>query len=432
MENKVIKAGLLGAGTVGGGTFRLLQMRKDELVNRVGANIEITKVLVRNPNKKREGFPMEVLTDNWESIINDPEISIVIELMGGIEPARTYITQALEHGKHVVTANKDLIATHGFELMNLADKMHCDLLFEAAVAGGIPIIRPLRECLEGNNITEVMGIVNGTTNFILTEMTQKGMAYSIALKQAQELGYAEADPTADVEGLDAGRKVAILASLAFHTKVTFDDVDIKGISAITAEDISFAKQLGFVIKLIGIARNTDGEVEAGVAPMMIPMSHPLANVNGSFNAIFLHGDAVDDAMFQGRGAGSLPTASAVVGDIIAIARNTMCGCNGRIGNRCYNTLPIQASGDAKHKFFMRVVVEDKPGMLAQLASILGGCDVGISQVVQTNDKEADGLAELVIITHSVPTRSIEAALAAFRSLPSVREVSSVIRVYGQN
>lgn len=432
MENKVIKAGLLGAGTVGGGTFRLLQMRKDDLMGRVGANIEITKVLVRDPSKKREGFPAEVLTGSWESIINDPEISIVIELMGGIEPARTYITEALKAGKHVVTANKDLIATHGFELMDLADSMHCDLLFEAAVAGGIPIIRPLRECLEGNNITEVMGIVNGTTNFILTEMTQKGMDYSVALKQAQELGFAEADPTADVEGLDAGRKVAILASLAFHSRVTFSDVDIKGISSITAEDIYYAKQLGYTIKLIGIARNANGEIEAGVAPMMIPDGHPLANVNGSFNAIFLHGDAVDDAMFQGRGAGSLPTASAVVGDIIAIARNMLCGCNGRIANRCTGTLPVQQPGDAEHKYFVRMLVEDRPGILAQLASILGGCDVGISQVIQTNDKEDDEVAELVLITHCVPGSRVESALGAFRALPAVRKVSSVIRVYGKN
>ena len=432
MENKVIKAGLLGAGTVGGGTFRLLRMRKDDLPARVGAGIEITKVLVRDASRKREGFPQEVLTDNWESIINDPEISIIIELMGGIEPARTYITEALKRGKHVVTANKDLIATHGFELMNLADENHCDLLFEAAVAGAIPIIRPLRECLEGNDISEVMGIVNGTTNFILTEMTQKGMDYSVALKQAQELGFAEADPTADVEGLDAGRKVAILASLAFHTKVTFGDVDIKGISSISAEDILFAKQLGYVIKLIGTARKVNGEVEASVAPTMIPVEHPLANVNGSFNAIFLHGDAVDDVMFQGRGAGSLPTASAVVGDIIAVSRNMLCGCSGRIGNRCTNTLPIQDPGDTEHKFFLRMLVEDRPGILAQLASILGGCGVGISQIVQTTAAGNDGMAELVIITHNTPVRQLDAALSAFASLPTIHKIHSVIRVYGQD
>ena len=431
-EKRVIKAALLGAGTVGSGTYRLLQLRENEMTDRVGAAVEITRVLVRDTSRKREGFPQEIFTSDWRSIVEDAEISIIIELMGGIEPARTYITEALEHGKNVVTANKDLMAAHGFELMDLADAHHCDLLFEAAVAGGIPIIRPLRECLEGNDITEVMGIVNGTTNYILTKMTQKGMDYSAALKKAQDLGFAEADPTADVEGLDAGRKVAILASLAFHARVTFDDVDIKGISSITADDIRFAKQLGYVLKLIGIARKTNGSIEAGVAPMMIPEDHPLAAVNGSFNAIFLHGDAVDDAMFQGRGAGALPTASAVVGDIIAISRNMLAGCCGRISNRCTKQLPIQQHGDAEHKFFLRMLVEDKPGILAQLASVLGGCNVGISQVIQTNEMEDDNMAELVIITHRVQTRQLEGALMAFSAMPAIRKIASVIRVYSKS
>lgn len=431
MGNRVIKAALLGAGTVGGGTYRLLEMRRDELEKKTGARVEIKRVLVRDAKKPRAGFPQAILTDDWQSIINDREIEIVIELMGGLEPAGTYITEALMRGKHVVTANKDLMAVRGSELMDLAEAQHCDLLFEASVAGGIPILRPLRECLEGNDITEVMGIVNGTTNFILTNMTQKGMEYAVALKQAQELGFAEADPTADVEGLDAGRKVAILASLAFHAEVTFDDVDIKGISAITKDDIRYAKQLGYVLKLIGIARKVNGQIEAGVAPMMIPEEHPLASVNGSFNAIFLHGDAVDDAMFQGRGAGAMPTASAVMGDIIAIARNITHDCCGRLGNMCDQRIPIQNRGDAEHRFFLRLQVEDKPGILAQLASVLGGCNVGISRVIQTNEAEDDDVAELVMITHKAATRQLEGALTAFGAMPAIRKIASVIRVYGK-
>ena len=314
-----IKAALLGAGTVGGGVYKLIEKRKSEMPSKIQAELTITKVLVKNLNKKREGIPDEVLTDDWQGILDDPEISIVIELMGGIEPARTYILEALKAGKNVVTANKDLLAEHGKELMDAAEEYHKDLYFEAAVGGGIPIIRPLKECLAGNNITEVMGIVNGTTNYILTKMTQEGMDFGEALKQAQELGFAEADPTADVEGLDAGRKMAILASIAFHSRVTFDDVEIKGISGITARDIKYAGEFGYVLKLLGVARNVNDKIEVSVSPVMIPEQHPLAKVNDSFNAVFVHGDAVDDAMFQGRGAGEFPTASAVVGDVIATA-----------------------------------------------------------------------------------------------------------------
>ena len=339
-----ISAALLGAGTVGGGVYRLLKKRKDEMPFKIQAELEISRVLVRNPGKKREGIPQEILTDDWEGILKDPKIRIVIELMGGIEPARTYILQALEAGKHVVTANKDLMAAHGRELMDAAQRHHCDLQFEAAVGGGIPIIRPLKECLAGNEITEVMGIVNGTTNYILTRMTEDGMDFAEALKKAQELGFAEADPTSDIEGLDAGRKMAILASIAFHSRVTFQDVDVKGITKITAKDIQYAKEFGYTLKLLGVARNTDGEMEVGVFPMMIPSSHPLAHVKDAFNAVFVHGDAVDDAMFQGKGAGEMPTASAVMGDLIAVARNMQYGCCGRIGCSCYRDLPMKASG----------------------------------------------------------------------------------------
>lgn len=424
-----IKAALLGAGTVGGGVYKLVERRAAEMPDKAGAELKITKVLVKNLQKKREGIPSEVLTDDWEGIIHDPEISIVIELMGGVEPARTYILQALEAGKNVVTANKDLLAEHGQELMEAAERNHCDLCFEAAVGGGIPIIRPLKECLAGNEITEVMGIVNGTTNYILTKMTQEGWDFDDALKEAQRLGFAEADPTADVEGLDAGRKMAILASIAFHSRVTFKDVDVKGITKITAKDIQYAKEFGYTLKLLGVARNEEGKMEVGVSPMMIPSTHPLANVNDSFNAVFVHGDAVDDAMFQGRGAGEFPTASAVVGDLISVARDMQYDCCGRIGCSCYKNLSMKPAGEARHKYFLRLIVEDRTGILAGVAGVLGNNGVSINQVIQK--PAVDGVAELVVITDKVETRHLNDALMIFGEMSMIREVASVIRVYTQ-
>ena len=426
---KEIKVALLGAGTVGGGVYKLVERRAAEMPDKVGAELKITKVLVKNLQKKREGIPSEVLTDDWEGIIHDPEISIVIELMGGVEPARTYILQALEAGKNVVTANKDLLAEHGQELMEAAERNHRDLCFEAAVGGGIPIIRPLKECLAGNEITEVMGIVNGTTNYILTKMTQEGWDFDDALKEAQRLGFAEADPTADVEGLDAGRKMAILASIAFHSRVTFKDVDVKGITKITAKDIQYAKEFGYTLKLLGVARNEEGKMEVGVSPMMIPSTHPLANVNDSFNAVFVHGDAVDDAMFQGRGAGEFPTASAVVGDLISVARDMQYDCCGRIGCSCYKNLPMKPAGEARHKYFLRLIVEDRTGILAGVAGVLGNNGVSINQVIQK--PAVNGVAELVVITDKVETRHLNDALMIFGEMSMIREVASVIRVYTQ-
>ena len=424
---KVIKAALLGAGTVGGGVYKLLERRTDEMQRITGADLEIAKILVRDKTKLRPGIPQEKYVDDFSEILNDPGISVVIELMGGIEPARSCIDAALSAGKHVVTANKDLLAVHGFELAKVAAEHGCDLRFEAAVAGGIPIVTPLMGCLEGNDITEVMGIVNGTTNFILTKMTNEGMDYADALKEAQELGFAESDPTADVEGLDAARKVAILASLAFHSKVTFADVPTEGITKITAKDIGYAGEMGYVIKLIGIARKTDGEIEVGVSPMMIPRRHPLASVGGSFNAVFVHGDALDDAMFQGRGAGEFPTASAVVGDLIAVSRDILAGCCGRLRLNPYRDLPLQERGAAEHRFFLRLRVEDRPGILAGIASVLGNNGIGISQVIQK--QRTEDTAEVVVITDRVQNRHMNDALAIFRGMSVIKSIASVIRVY---
>ena len=325
MEN--VQIALLGLGTVGTGVYKVLKAQKEEISHKVGTEIQLKKILVRNTKKAAEKLDdPSVLTTEWKSILDDPEISVVVEVMGGIEPARSYILDALHAGKSVVTANKDLLASHGKELMDAAAEAKVDLLFEASVAGGIPIIRPLKECLAGNQISEVMGIVNGTTNFILTKMAEEGMEFKEALALATELGYAEADPTADIEGLDAARKMAILASIAFHSRVTFDDVYTEGITKITATDIRYAKEMGCDIKLLGMAKNTQEGIETRVQPMLIPSTHPLASVRDSFNAVFVHGDAVDDTMFYGRGAGELPTASAVVGDILDAVRNMVFHC----------------------------------------------------------------------------------------------------------
>lgn len=427
MNTKKIKVALLGVGTVGTGVYKLIQRRADVMVRTIGAQMEVSKILVHNLNKQREGIDASLLTDNWQEIVNDPEIQIVVEVMGGIEPARTMIIEALHAGKHVVTANKDLLAVHGKELLDAAEEKHCDLLFEAAVAGGIPIIRPLKQCLAGNEIDEVIGIVNGTTNYILTKMFEENMSFEEALAKATELGYAEADPTADVEGLDAGRKVAIMASIAFHSRVVFDDVYTEGITKITSDDIAYAKEFDSVIKLLGVAHNTEGGIEVGVYPMLLNKEHPLASVRDSFNAVFVHGDAVDDAMFYGRGAGELPTASAVMGDIIDVARNIEYGCNGRISCTCYRETPIKKFDEVENKFFLRMQVKNQPGVLASIATVFGSHGVSIARVVQKHIKGDQ--AELVIVTDKVREDYLKNALEQLRDSENIFEISSAIREY---
>lgn len=427
MEQAVRKIALLGMGTVGGGVYEIIEKQKEEMPFKIGAALEVVKVLVRNKAKYADRIPAEKLTDVWEDVISDDSIDIVVEVMGGIEPARTYIKAALEKGKHVVTANKDLMAMHGHELLELAGEHHCDLLFEAAVAGGIPIIRPLKQCLAGNNITEIMGIINGTTNFILTKMKEDGMDFGEALQLATDLGYAEADPTADIEGYDAGRKLAIMASIAFHTSVTFDDVFTEGITKITAKDMRYAKEMGCSIKLLGIAKNTETGIEVKVHPTMIPENHPLAAVNDSFNAVFVHGDAVDDAMFYGRGAGALPTGSAVVGDIMDVARNMLFHCNGRIGCSCYKNLPIKQIGDTTSRYYIRMRLEDRAGTLAAMAGVFAENDASIAILLQKETIEND--AEIVVVTHEVAEKKFMDAIKEFSSMEMVKEISSIIRVY---
>ena len=428
MEN--VQIALLGLGTVGTGVYKVLKAQKEEISHKVGTEIQLKKILVRNTKKAAEKLDdPSVLTTEWKSILEDPEISVVVEVMGGIEPARSYILDALHAGKSVVTANKDLLASHGKELMDASAEAKVDLLFEASVAGGIPIIRPLKECLAGNQISEVMGIVNGTTNFILTKMAEEGMEFQEALALATELGYAEADPTADIEGLDAARKMAILASIAFHSRVTFDEVSTEGITKITATDIRYAKDMGCDIKLLGMAKNTPEGIETRVQPMLIPSTHPLASVRDSFNAVFVHGDAVDDTMFYGRGAGELPTASAVVGDILDAVRNMVFHCRGRIGCTCYKEIPMKKMENVSSAYFLRMQVENRSGVLANIAGVFGNNNVSISQIIQKSKKK--NRAEIVVITDEVKEKNFQDSLAVISGMSAVGEISSMIRVYGQ-
>lgn len=424
---KKIKIGLLGLGTVGTGVYKLIGRRADSMEKTIGAELEIKKILVHNMNKKRDGIDPSLLTDDWREIVEDDEIQIIVEVMGGMEPAKTIILEALRAGKNVVSANKDLIAEEGRILLDTAQENGKDFLFEAAVAGGIPIIRPLKQCLAANEISDVLGIVNGTTNYILTKMFEDGMEFEDALRQAQELGYAEADPTADVEGLDAGRKAAIMASIAFHSRVVFSDVYTEGITKITAADIEYAREFDSVIKLLGVARSTETGIEVGVYPMMIGKDHPLASVRDSFNAVFIHGDAVDDAMFYGRGAGEMPTASAVVGDVIDAARDLAYGCTGRISCTCYRQIPVKDFGEVENKFFLRMQVENRPGVLAQIACVFGEHNVSIARVVQKNARKDQ--AELVIVTEKVKEKHMKNALGELGGMDSISEISSVIREY---
>lgn len=428
MKKDVIQVALLGLGTVGTGVYKVMKMQEPEMPQKLNTVLKIKKILVRNLEKAaRKVDDPSLLTNDWQEIIQDDSIDIVIEVMGGLEPAGTYIKEALLAGKNVVTANKDLIAVRGGELLEAAERTGKDLKFEASVAGAIPIINPLKHSLAANHISEVMGIVNGTTNFILSKMTEEGMDYYQALRIATDLGYAEADPTADVEGHDAGRKMAIMASIAFHSRVTFPDVYTEGITRITAKDIQYAKELGRVIKLLGVAKNTPEGVEVRVHPMLIPTSHPLAAVSGSYNAVFVHADAADDVMFYGRGAGELPTASAVMGDVVEVAKNIINDATGADGCGCYKKLPIKNIDDIISRYFLRMEVEDKPGVLATVASVLGNNGVSIAQVVQ-KAKEGD-YAEIVVVTDHVRERHLRDALLTFEGMSMIKNVSALIRVH---
>jgi len=402
-------------------------MNADIIAGRSGAYIEIKKILVRDAKKQRPEVNGILLTDNFDEILDDEEISIVVEVMGGLSPARDYMLRSMAAGKHVVTANKDVIAQHLSELYTAANENTVDFLYEASVGGGIPIIKPLKECLTANKISEIMGVINGTTNYMLTKMTEKHISYDAVLRRAQEKGYAEANPSADVDGLDAARKAAILASLAFDTVIEFEDVSVEGISHITEDDIEYGLNLGYVIKLLAVGRNTDDGIDVRVHPVFLPKTHPLASVNGVFNAVFVRGDVIGDAMFYGRGAGALPTASAVVADIIEVVRDIVSGTTGRMKYRIGERKKLCPVEKTRSSYYLRLVVADEPGVLGEIATTFGRAKVSLKSVIQARWTE-DGDAEIVAVTHVVTHAAASAAAEALRALPVVREVRSLIRV----
>jgi homoserine dehydrogenase len=422
---RTLTVGLLGCGIVGSGVVRLLTEHADDIAARLGARLELGPVAVRNVSRDR-GLEVPRLTAEASDVVDDPDVDIVVEVMGGIEPARTLISAALEQGKPVVTANKELISTLGAELLELAAAKGTRLEYEAAVAGGIPIIKPLKESLAGDRVRKVLGILNGTTNYVLTKMTEDGVTFGEALADAQHLGYAERDPAADIEGYDAAAKAAILASIAFDARVVAGDVYREGITAVSEVDIAHARRMGYVVKLLAIAEDDGEAIGVRVHPALVPAAHPLASVRESFNAVFVQGDAVGDLMFYGRGAGSLPTASAVLGDIVTVGRSLL-STERPGGGFPAARRPIRPFDETVVQYYVLLDVADEPGVLAGVASAFGDHSVSIKSVWQ--DGEGDH-AQLLLITHASRERDVQATLHDLRELPSVRDVASVMRVEG--
>ena len=426
-----LRVALLGCGTVGSQVLRLLGEQSEDLAARIGRRVEVAGIAVRRPAHHPD-VPAHLLTTDARGLVTRPDVDLVVEVIGGIEPARTLMLAAFEAGKSVVSANKALLADDGVELHAAAAKAGVDLYYEAAVAGAIPLLRPLRESLAGDQIRRVVGIVNGTTNYILSRMVQTGAGFAEALAEATELGYAEADPTTDVDGFDAAAKAAILASLAFHTPVTAADVYREGISAVSSTDVARATEIGCTVKLLAICERV-GNGDAGadtvsvrVHPAMIPTSHPLAAVGDAFNAVFVEAEAAGQLMFYGQGAGGEPTASAVLGDLVAVARNRLAGAAGQ-GTTGYANLSVRPMDETPTRYHVSLDVADKPGVLATVAHEFAVHDVSISTVRQDGSGDA---ATLVIVTHSAPDAALAATVAALRDMPAVRDVTSVLRVEG--
>jgi homoserine dehydrogenase len=424
----VVRIGVLGCGNVGAAFVTLVTRQADEIEQRTGLRLEVRRVAVRNLSRQRDvELGDGMLTRDTHALAVDPDIDLVVEVIGGIEPARELIATALKSGKPVVTANKELLANVGVELYEIADQHGVDLLFEAAVGGGIPLIRPLRESLRGEPVHRMIGIINGTTNYILTKMTECGIQYSAALAEAQQLGYAERDPTADVEGFDAGAKAAILATMAFGSKVVAGDVYHEGISKVTAADIAVARRLGYVVKLLAIIERADanGDIGVRVHPAMVPVHHPLASVRESYNALFVEGGAVGSLMFYGRGAGGMPSASAVLGDVIDAALNLSKGTHATIGD--FARSPIRPIDETSAEYLISLDVDDQPGVLHAVTGVFADHEVSIRAA------EQEGLAEearLVFITHEANEASVQATLRELRDLEHVRRVGGLLRVIG--
>ncbi|GAA0077856.1 homoserine dehydrogenase [Clostridium sp. CTA-5] len=427
---KKVRIALLGLGNVGRGVCMILNSNKEEIMKRSGYEVEIAKILVRDKNKSRGiDVPEELITTEFNEILNDDSIKIVLEIMGGIEPAREYMLQCMDKGKHIVTANKMLLATNGDELFEKADSKGLMFKYEASVAGGIPIINGIDESLTANKIKELYGIVNGTTNYILTKMESEGLGFDEALKEAQDMGYAEADPTSDIEGYDAQYKLAILSSLAFGTKIDIDNVYREGITNIKPIDMDYAKEFKMVIKLLAIVKENNEKLELRVHPTMIPKKHPLANVYDSFNAVFVKGNAVGDLMFYGRGAGDLPTGSAVVSDVIAILRSNIDleNNNSVVKNNLWDR-EIADIKEVESRFYIRASVLDEPGVLGEITAILGRNNVSLRSVIQKGDQNEEGNVTIVLVTHTTSQKQIYDSCNEISSLISVNNIDNIIRI----
>ena len=424
--SNAVRIGFLGCGNVGGALASLIAREADAIEARTGIRLEVTRIAVRDLNKPRpDEVNPDVLTTDTAALVTADDVDVVVEIMGVLDPADELLRAALAAGKPVVTANKELLAKRGVDLFASAATAGRDLLFEAAVGGGIPLIRPLRESLAGEPIDRIMGIVNGTTNFILTRMTEDGTTYEDALAEAQRLGYAEPDPTADVEGFDAGAKVAILASIAFGVGVALEDVYCEGISKVTATDIEFAQRLGYVVKLLGIAEQIDGQVAVRVHPAMVPSTHPLASVRDSFNAVFIEGQAVGELMLYGRGAGAMPTSSALLGDILDASHNLKIGGTGRAP--VLAPAKLRSIDDLRSQYYLALDVADKPGVLAAVAGVLGNHGVSIQSMEQQGLGDE---ARLVFITHVAREADVQKTLDDLKSLDAVRSIGGLLRVIG--
>lgn len=430
-----IKVGLIGFGNIGAGVVKLLQENADLIRGKVGTGIVLKRIADLDITTDRGvTVPPECLTTDVNAIFNDPEISVVIELVGGYEPAKTFVLKAIENGKHIVTANKALLALHGEEIYAAAARKNVEVQFEASVGGGIPVLSAIKGNMAANNFGSVFGIMNGTCNYILTRMTQEGADFSDVLAAAQELGYAEPDPTFDIEGVDTAHKLAILASLCFGTRIDFKDIHTEGISRISGLDVKFAADFGYRIKLLAIGKHSNGQVEARVHPTMIPLHNPLADVNGVFNAIRLTGDFVGPVMFYGRGAGQNPTASAIVGDLIGLSRSMMAGAGRRMSPLGYldgeiKTLSVKPMDDITSKYMLRFSVKDRPGVLASIAGALGTNGISIESMVQTAHQEDDAApVPIVIKTHEAREGSVQAALKEIDSFEFICEKTVFIRI----
>lgn len=424
-----VKVGLVGTGTVGGGCLDILRNHKEEFKRHFGIDIELTRVCSRQPEVAESYGLSDIFTTDFHEVIEDPEVDLVIELIGGTTFAKEVVIGALQNGKSVVTANKALMASCGEEVMNLAEEKGVEIAFEASVGGAIPIIVPLKHSLIANRIDSIMGIVNGTTNYMITRMDEDGMSYEDALKEAQEKGFAEADPTADVDGLDAAAKIAILASIAFNSRVTMDQVFTEGIRRISPVDLAMAHEMGYAVKLLAHAYRSDAGIDVRVHPTMIPESHQLATVNGVFNAIYTVGDAAGENMFFGEGAGAGPAASAVMGDVLEVARHLQMGIKPIVGCTCTDELPILSVEDLHTKYYIRFVVADRSGVLASAADIFAKYDVSVKTVTQRGNAARDDV-DLVFVTHTAEERNVRKAIDDILALEGVVTggFPSVIRV----